>query len=144
MIEALQQGCKCRSVVIDGGVTGRRRHDIVRAFQNDRKIRMLIGNIQAAGVGITLTAASTVVFCEMAWRPGDHTQAEDRCHRIGTTEPVFCYYLVAHDTVEEKLCKLVQQKQEVLTATLDGRVGGVDLDVYRLLLKELKKNAQEE
>jgi len=141
MIEALQEGCKARSVIVDGSVTGRHRHDVVRAFQNDRSIRLLIGNIQAAGVGITLTAANTVVFTEVAWRPGDHTQAEDRCHRIGTTEPVFIYYLVGVDTVDEKLCELVQRKQEVLSATLDGRTGETDLDIYSMLIRRLRDDA---
>lgn len=142
MIEALREGCKARSVVVDGSVTGRRRHDVVRAFQNDRGIRLLIGNMQAAGVGITLTAASTVAFAEVAWRPGDHTQAEDRCYRIGTTEPVFIHYLVGVDTVEEKLCKLIQQKQEVISSVLDGKIGTGDLDVYNQLLRELRKGGE--
>ncbi len=137
MIDGLRQGCRAKSVTVDGAVTGRKRAAMVDAFQTDSGVRLLLGNIQAAGVGITLTAACHVAFAEMAWRPGDHTQAEDRCHRIGTTRTVWSHYLVARGTVEEKLCGIVQQKQETLSAVLDGgRVEG-DLDVLDLLLKEM-------
>jgi SNF2 family DNA or RNA helicase len=122
------------SVLIDGSVTGRDRQAAVDQFQQDRGIRMAACNVVAGGTGITLTASSSVVFAELDWRPGIHVQAEDRCHRIGTTEPVFAYYLVAKGTIEERLCSVLQQKQSVLSAVLDGGRMVDDLSVFDLLI----------
>jgi len=138
MISALSRRIEEWSLVIDGSVAPRKRKAIVDQFQNDDRYRVLIGNIQAAGVGITLTAASTVVTVEMTWRPGDHIQFEDRCHRIGASKTVWCYYLVARGTLEEKLCRIQQEKQGVLSAILDGGPVEGDLDIFNRLCSELK------
>jgi len=137
-LEALERRLEAKSVVIDGSVTGQKRSLLVKQFQTDPGTRLLLGNILAAGVGITLTAAHNVVFAEMAWRPGDHIQGEDRCYRIGTTETVWCTYLVAHGTIEERLCRIVQRKQKVLSSVLDGGPVEGDLNVFDQLLAELK------
>ncbi len=138
MISALSRQLNCESVIIDGTVTGVDRQRAVDRFQTDPKIRAAICNIVAGGIGITLTAASHVVFVELDWRPGVHLQAEDRPHRIGQTGPVWIYYLVAHGTIEEKLCSVLQAKQRVLNAVLDGGDSENDLTVFDMLMKELK------
>jgi len=140
MIRALERRVDGDSLVIDGSVNPRHRKMVVDQFQNDKSRRVLIGNIHAAGVGLTLTAASTVVTVELAWRPGDHIQFEDRCHRIGADKTVWCYYLVAHDTLEEKLCRVLQKKQGVLSAVLDGGKTAEDLDVFNQLCNELRNS----
>jgi SWI/SNF-related matrix-associated actin-dependent regulator of chromatin subfamily A-like protein 1 len=138
MVEALHRNVFAKSVVVDGSVSGRDRQHAVDQFQNDRKTRVLIGNVTAAGVGLNLTAASTVAFAELPWQPGAVTQAEDRCHRIGQTGSVLCHYLVARYTIEEKRAAIIQKKQDVLSAVLDGgRVEG-DLDVFDDFLETLK------
>ena len=138
MIEALDRRLNGgKHVVVDGSVTGRLRKAACDQFQRDPKTRVLIGNIKAAGVGLTLTAASTVAFAELFWTPGAMTQAEDRCHRIGTTQTVWAYYLVAAGTIEERLCKAIQTKQEVIRATLDGGTMEDDLSILDQLLAEL-------
>jgi len=141
MVEALARRCGKNPLVIDGSVTGRNRQVMVDQFQIDKSRRLLIGNIQAAGTGLTLTAANTVVFAELTWRPGDHIQAEDRIHRIGTEGIAWCIYLVAAETIEERLCEVIQQKQKVLSRTLDGRPTSTDLNVYDELLKELRSQS---
>lgn len=138
MIEAMQRRIDSPCVVIDGSVGGRERSHAVEQFQTDKRTRVLIGNVVAAGVGLNLTAASSVAFSELPWQPGAVTQAEDRCHRIGQQDSVNIYYLVAHGTVEEKRAAIIGRKQNVLSAVLDGgRVEG-DLDVFDEFIQSLK------
>ena len=75
MIEALQRRCKAKSVVLDGRTSGENRKLVVKQFQQDKNTRLFIGNTHAAGIGINLTAASTVAFTELEWQPGIHNQA---------------------------------------------------------------------
>jgi SNF2 family DNA or RNA helicase len=123
------------SVVVDGRVNVKKRKFLIHKFQNDPSIRIFIGNTQAAGVGINgLQVANSLAFVEMEWTPGDHMQAEDRVHRIGQTKQSTVYYLVAKDTIEERLCSLIQAKADVLGSVLDGHNDG-DIDIFTQLVK---------
>ncbi len=124
---------KGQCVVVDGSVVGRDRMRAVDAFQHDKRIRVFIGNIKAAGVGITLTAASTVAFAELEWTPGAMVQAEDRCHRIGTMNHVQAFWLVAKNTIEEKIAALIEEKFKTLNAVLDGGQNDDDLSIIGMI-----------
>jgi SWI/SNF-related matrix-associated actin-dependent regulator 1 of chromatin subfamily A len=121
VIDQLMKEFKEIAVKIDGSTPIPERHKAVEAFQSDPNIKLFIGNIQAAGVGLTLTTASTVAFLELPWTPGELQQAEDRCHRIGQKNAVNIYYLLAENTMEYKLAKLLDRKKEVLSAVIDGK-----------------------
>jgi SWI/SNF-related matrix-associated actin-dependent regulator 1 of chromatin subfamily A len=110
------------SVHVDGRVSLSIRQKAVDLFQNSKEVQLFIGNIDAAGIGITLTAASDVAFLELPWTPGRLSQAEDRCHRIGQKESVNIYYLLANGTIEEKIAKLIDNKRKVLDQVLDGEI----------------------
>jgi len=138
IIKILHNKYKKSSVVVDGTVTRIDRKRAVRSFQKDKQIRIFIGNIKVAGVGITLTAAGSLAFVEMDWVPGNHTQAEDRIHRIGQRNAVNIYYLIAKDTIEEPLCKIIQRKQRTISSVLDGNENINSLNIFEELLKKLK------
>jgi SNF2 family DNA or RNA helicase len=96
VVEELAKGLTgYNPVVFTGGTSLSDRQKAVEKFQNDRDCRIFIGNILAAGVGITLTAARVICFAELDWVPGNMAQAEDRIHRIGQKDNVLVLYLVA-------------------------------------------------
>jgi len=95
------------------------RQKAIDRFQNDPECRVFIGSITAAGLGITLTAASTEVFVELDWVPANITQAEDRCHRIGQKDSVLVYHLVIDGSLDAKLARAIISKQQVADRTLD-------------------------
>ena len=128
-----------KSVVITGETKQKNRKNCITTFQKDPKFRLFIGNIQAAGVGITLTAASSLLFAELDWVPAQHTQAEDRIHRIGQKAGVMIYYIIAKNTIEEDLCKLIQKKQKIISQVLDGKTQKDDLNIYDEIEKKLKR-----
>ena len=103
-----------------GRVSAADRHANVARFQDDAGCRLFIGSFDAAGVGVTLTAASNVAFAEMAWTPAVHDQAEDRIHRIGQSSAVTAWYLLAADTIDERIAATVADKRRVIALATDG------------------------
>lgn len=140
VIQQLRKEYQGLSVVVDGSTSLKDRKLAVDQFQHQKQARIFIGNIKAAGKGLTLTAASDVAFAELDWTPGAHLQAEDRIHRIGTVNPSFIHYLIAKDTIEAYLVELIQKKQGVLSVTLDGGGTNTDLDIFDRLIEKLTKD----
>lgn len=108
------------SVLVNGSVAGSRRHAAVKAFQTDPKIKLFIGNIEAAGVGLTLTQAHDVAFVELPWTPGALAQAEDRAHRMTQIQGVTIHFLLAQNTIMDKLAHSLGEKLKNITKILDG------------------------
>lgn len=120
VIDALTQALAAHGAVkLVGGMSLVDRQRSVDRFQADPSCRAFVGSIQAAGVGITLTAASTVVFAELDWVPGNMTQAEDRCHRIGQTNTVVVYHCVVDGSLDVRRAYAIMDKQAVLYRVLD-------------------------
>lgn len=122
-INQLQEELKdYNPVKVDGSVSQENRNKAVEKFQEDDSCRLFLGNIKAAGVGLTLTAANSTAFLELGWSPGDHDQAEDRVHRIGQeADSVNAYYLLAQGTIEEEIAGLIDKKRKILDQVLDGQ-----------------------
>jgi len=126
------------AVTLDGRVDPRIRSKVVDKFQNDPAIQILIGNVQVAGIGFTLTAASDVVFLELPWTPAEVDQSSDRVHRIGQRNAVNIYFLIAPNTMEEDILTLLDEKRKILNAVLDGKITGEETSIYPELIRRLK------
>ncbi len=97
-------------------------------FQSNEECRVAILSIIAASTGITLTAAHMVIFAELTWTPSIMIQAEDRAHRIGQEhECVNIHYLYGPDTIDEVLFKMLNQKQNIFSNTLDNMVKNMEV-----------------
>lgn len=107
------------TATIDGRTPVEERQAAVTRFQNDPTCRLFVGSIRAAGVGLTLTAASTVVFAELDWTPGNVSQAEDRCHRIGQHDMVNVYHLVLDGSLDSRMARIIVAKQAIIDQALD-------------------------
>jgi SWI/SNF-related matrix-associated actin-dependent regulator 1 of chromatin subfamily A len=103
---------------IVGDTPNQRRHEIVNMFQTDKTTRVLVANIQAAGVGLTLTKASKVVFVEPSWVPSDNDQAISRVHRIGQERPVQAFFLVVKDSLDHLILNAHQNKSVVINSAI--------------------------
>jgi SWI/SNF-related matrix-associated actin-dependent regulator 1 of chromatin subfamily A len=104
---------KFPAVSITGEDSITERQNAIDRFQNDPGVNLIVCSIAAAGVGITLTASSTVGFIEMGWHPAIMEQAEDRAHRIGQKDHVNCIYFIGRDTIDEWVYKLIDEKRNM-------------------------------
>ena len=107
-------------VKIQGGITAEKRQEAVDLFQNSDEQKVIACNIKAAGVGLTLTAASDVLFIEQGWTPSDMEQGADRCHRIGQTDSVTAWLMLTANTIDEDIAALIAQKRTVVDRAIDG------------------------
>ena len=121
VIDALREEFPDAAVLI-GGMQDTTKQDAIDRFQNDLKCRLFIGSIQAAGVGITLTAARTIVFAEQDWVPGTMKQAIDRLHRIGQKNAVLAQILVVDGSLDAKMATTLLQKEAVIAKALDAPI----------------------
>ncbi len=98
-----------------------RREAAIGAFQDPAGPELIVCATRVAAQGITLTRASNVAFLELEWTPAMHDQAEDRCHRIGQRDAVTAWYLLAAETIDETMARLIQRKRGIVAAVTDGR-----------------------
>lgn len=109
-----------KPVTITGKVSAVERKIAIDQFQNDAKTKVVLGTIGALGTGFTLTAANTVIFIDKPWTPAAAEQAEDRCHRIGTTGTINIITLVAKDTIDERIEEIIYKKRKLVEDLVDS------------------------
>lgn len=105
-------------VILYGKTQANKKQEVIDRFQDDKRCRVLIGNIQAAGVAITLTSGCQVGFVEKSWVPADNLQALKRCHRRGQTRSVrvrsFILYDSSDELVDEALMRKIRELAKIL------------------------------
>lgn len=106
------------SLTIRGGMTALQKQEIADQFQNDDKCRVVVGNMESMGLGLTLTKAPGAVIVEPSWTPGVNQQAEDRIHRITQNQNVYIRYLVLRGTLDERMLHQILSKDENIEAVL--------------------------
>ena len=109
-----------RYTSIRGDQTSTARQNAIDAFVNDPDVAIIVCSLTAAGVGINLQVASNVVLAELSWTNAEQTQAIDRLHRIGQTEPVTAWRIIAAQTIDAKIAELIDNKAELAGRALDG------------------------
>jgi len=119
-LEKLYKEFENQSVMLTGDTPEIFRREMIKNFQEDKNIKIFFGGIKSAGVGITLTAASNVLFLDFSWVPSDHNQAMDRIHRIGQkADSITIYQLFAKDTIDEKMKELLGTKQRIFNKLIE-------------------------
>lgn len=119
VVAQIEQQFSAACVTLTGDAGSIERQSAVDRFQNDPAVKVFIGTIGAAGVGITLTAASLVIFAELDWVPGNITQAEDRLHRIGQQDTVLVQHLVLNGSLDARMAHRLVEKQAIIDKALD-------------------------
>ncbi len=106
------------AVKVDGSMSKTERQKSVDDFQENEKVKVFVGNIKAAGVGITLTAAEVVIMNDLSFLPSDHAQAEDRAYRYGQKNNVLVYYPLFDNTIEGIIYDIINAKKQVIATVM--------------------------
>jgi len=117
---------KC-AVKLDGKMSKPQRQHSVDEFQNNEKITVFVGNLKAAGVGITLTAAEAVIMNDLSFVPSDHSQAEDRAYRYGQKFSVSVYYPILENTIEGIIYDILSKKKNIFETVMGDNEGKGDV-----------------
>jgi SWI/SNF-related matrix-associated actin-dependent regulator 1 of chromatin subfamily A len=114
------------AVKLDGSMSQPQRQHSVDQFQENEKIKVFVGNIKAAGTGITLTAGEAAIFNDLSFLPSDHAQAEDRSYRYGQKNNVLVYYPVYENTIEAVIYDILNNKKQVIATVMGDNTNPAD------------------
>ena len=114
------------AVKLDGSMSKHERQFSVDQFQENDKVKVFVGNIKAAGVGITLTSAEAVIFNDLSFLPSDHAQAEDRAYRYGQKNNVLVYYPIFENTIEGIIYDILHNKKQVIATVMGDNQNTAD------------------
>jgi SWI/SNF-related matrix-associated actin-dependent regulator 1 of chromatin subfamily A len=130
------------AVCVTGRQTFEEKQASVDAFQKSPKVDVIICSIKAASAGITLTAASNVVFIELPWTYADCDQAESRAHRIGQRDSVTAYYLLGRRSIDHKLYRIIEAKKEIHNAIM-GATNEIETNIVDMMAKLFDKEEED-
>lgn len=115
------------AVYLDGSCSKTHRQESVDKFQTDEKVMVFVGNLAAAGVGITLTAAEAVIMNDLSFVPSSHAQAEDRAYRYGQKSNVSVYYPIFENTIEGIIYDILQKKKNIFETVMGDNLDKGDI-----------------
>lgn len=116
-----------RWVSVTGAIKQEDRHQATKDFQNNNNVRVMLATIEAAAHGLTWTSADVAVFLDRHWTPAINTQAEDRLHRIGQKNCVTIVNMIAKDTVEERIERMLEKKSDSFNNIINGKITAEDM-----------------
>ena len=116
-----------QSVYLDGSCTKPQRQYAVDQFQENDKIKVFVGNLKAAGVGITLTAGEACIMNDLSFVPSDHSQAEDRAYRYGQKSNVSVYYPIFENTIEGIIYDMLTNKKNIFETVMGDNIEKGDI-----------------
>lgn len=120
VLDKLQEGLKEYGLVrLDGATDEKNRNDAVNSFQNNPDIKIFLGSLTAAGIGITLTAADYMVVVEASWVPAENQQATDRIHRIGQKNNVLIDFILFEDSIDKLIINAHISKNKNINALMN-------------------------
>ena len=138
-LQSIYQHFGKKAVYLDGSCSNSVRQQAVDQFQNDEKINVFVGNLKAAGVGLTLTAAEVVIMNDLSFVPAEHAQAEDRAYRYGQKSNVLVYYPLFDNTIEGAIYDILNKKKEIIRTVMGDEVSFNSADVVEDILKLINK-----
>jgi SWI/SNF-related matrix-associated actin-dependent regulator 1 of chromatin subfamily A len=138
-LQSIYQHFGKQAVYLDGSCSNSVRQQAVDQFQNDEKVRVFVGNLKAAGVGLTLTSAEVVIMNDLSFVPAEHAQAEDRAYRYGQKSNVLVYYPIFDNTIEAAIYDILNAKKKVISTVMGDEINFNSADVVEDILTLINK-----
>jgi SWI/SNF-related matrix-associated actin-dependent regulator 1 of chromatin subfamily A len=139
-LQLIHNHFKKESVYLDGSCSKQQRQYSVDQFQENEKIKVFVGNLKAAGVGLTLTSAEVVIMNDLSFVPAEHSQAEDRAYRYGQKNNVIVYYPLFDNTIEGVIYDILNNKKQVIRTVMgDGVIEQSSGDMVEEILNLINK-----
>ena len=138
-LQTIYQHFGKQAVYLDGSCSNAMRQQAVDQFQNDDKIKVFVGNLKAAGVGLTLTSAEAVIMNDLSFVPAEHAQAEDRAYRYGQKSNVLVYYPLFENTIEGSIYDILNRKKEIIRTVMGDEITHSTGDIVEEILTLINK-----
>jgi len=138
-LQTIYQHFGKQAVYLDGSCSKPHRQHAVDEFQDNEKIKVFVGNLKAAGVGLTLTAAEVVIMNDLSFVPAEHAQAEDRAYRYGQKSNVLVYYPLYENTIEGAIYDILNRKKEIIRTVMGDEQPENSGDVVEEILTLINK-----
>lgn len=138
-LQTIYQHFGKQAVYLDGSCNKVQRQFAVDQFQDNEKITVFVGNLKAAGVGLTLTSAEAVIMNDLSFVPAEHAQAEDRAYRYGQKNNVLVYYPLFENTIEGAVYDILNHKKKIISTVMGDEISENVGDVVEEILNLINK-----